>query len=89
VKNLRWSEAQLPIMSDAWEDIQAVKSKRISLREKLQKRKKERQELLSSTVVPLVTGNDIISIYLFLKLKQNQFYFRSSAFTIIKKSTFE
>ncbi|KAF4522221.1 hypothetical protein B566_EDAN007372 [Ephemera danica] len=43
-------------MSDAWEEIQAIKSKRISLREKLQKRKKERQELLSSSVAPLASG---------------------------------
>lgn len=35
-------------MSDAWEEIQAVKSKRNSLREKLEKRKKERQIILST-----------------------------------------
>uniref|UniRef100_A0A1B6DGV4 mRNA m(6)A methyltransferase n=1 Tax=Clastoptera arizonana TaxID=38151 RepID=A0A1B6DGV4_9HEMI len=34
-------------MSDAWEEIQAIKNKRNSLREKLQKRKKERQDILS------------------------------------------
>jgi thiaminase len=34
-------------MSDAWEEIQAIKSKRNSLREKLQKRKKERQDILN------------------------------------------
>lgn len=33
-------------MSDAWEEIQAVKSKRNELRERLQKRRKERQDLL-------------------------------------------
>ncbi|KAJ8710797.1 hypothetical protein PYW08_009312 [Mythimna loreyi] len=38
-------------MSDAWEEIQAVKSKRNSLREKLEKRKKERQNILSSSLV--------------------------------------
>ena len=38
-------------MSDAWEEIQAVKSKRNSLREKLEKRKKERQNILSSNLV--------------------------------------
>ncbi|CAK1591174.1 unnamed protein product [Parnassius mnemosyne] len=38
-------------MSDAWEEIQAVKSKRNSLREKLEKRKKERQNILSATLV--------------------------------------
>lgn len=37
-------------MSDAWEEIQAVKSKRNSLREKLEKRKKERQNILSSSL---------------------------------------
>ncbi|XP_075985463.1 methyltransferase like 3 [Anticarsia gemmatalis] len=37
-------------MSDAWEEIQAVKSKRNSLREKLEKRKKERQNILSSNL---------------------------------------
>ncbi|CAH0596967.1 unnamed protein product [Chrysodeixis includens] len=39
-------------MSDAWEEIQAVKSKRNSLREKLEKRKKERQNILSANLVP-------------------------------------
>lgn len=38
-------------MSDAWEEIQAVKSKRNSLREKLEKRKKERQNILSASLV--------------------------------------
>ncbi|KAJ0171507.1 hypothetical protein K1T71_013057 [Dendrolimus kikuchii] len=38
-------------MSDAWEEIQAVKSKRNSLREKLEKRKKERQNILSSSLI--------------------------------------
>ncbi|XP_050671477.1 N6-adenosine-methyltransferase subunit METTL3 isoform X2 [Leptidea sinapis] len=37
-------------MSDAWEEIQAVKSKRNSLREKLEKRKKERQSILASNL---------------------------------------
>ncbi|CAH2231911.1 N6-adenosine-methyltransferase subunit METTL3 [Pararge aegeria] len=37
-------------MSDAWEEIQAVKSKRNSLREKLEKRKKERQSILGATL---------------------------------------
>ncbi|XP_053618049.1 N6-adenosine-methyltransferase subunit METTL3 [Plodia interpunctella] len=39
-------------MSDAWEEIQAVKSKRNSLREKLEKRKKERQNILGANLVP-------------------------------------
>ncbi|XP_014262101.1 N6-adenosine-methyltransferase catalytic subunit [Cimex lectularius] len=34
--------------SDAWQEIQAIKTKRNSLREKLQKRKKERQDILNS-----------------------------------------
>lgn len=38
-------------MSDAWEEIQAVKSKRNSLREKLEKRKKERQNILGANLV--------------------------------------
>lgn len=37
-------------MSDAWEEIQAVKSKRNSLREKLEKRKKERQNILGTNL---------------------------------------
>lgn len=37
-------------MSDAWEEIQAIKSKRNSLRERLEKRKKERQDILSSSL---------------------------------------
>lgn len=36
-------------MSDAWEEIQAIKSKRNSLRERLEKRKKERRDILGST----------------------------------------
>ncbi|KAG5879524.1 hypothetical protein JTB14_029890 [Gonioctena quinquepunctata] len=35
---------------DAWEEIQAIKSKRKSFRERLEKRKKERQELLGSSL---------------------------------------
>lgn len=41
-------------MSDAWEEIQAIKSKRNSLRERLEKRKKERQDILGSSL----TTND-------------------------------
>lgn len=36
-------------MSDAWDEIQAIKSKRNSLRERLEKRKKERQDILGSS----------------------------------------
>lgn len=44
-------------MSDAWEEIQAIKSKRNSLREKLQKRKKERQDILNQSGGALTTGS--------------------------------
>lgn len=37
-------------MSDAWEEIQAIKNKRVSLRERLEKRKKERQDILGSSL---------------------------------------
>ncbi|GJQ76290.1 hypothetical protein Trydic_g2019 [Trypoxylus dichotomus] len=37
-------------MSDAWEEIQAIKNKRNSLRERLEKRKKERQDILGSSL---------------------------------------
>lgn len=37
-------------MSDAWEEIQAIKSKRNSFRERLEKRKKERQDILGSSL---------------------------------------
>lgn len=36
-------------MSDAWQEIQAIKSKRNSLREKLQKRKREREDILNQS----------------------------------------
>lgn len=36
-------------MSDAWDEIQAIKSKRNSLRERLEKRKKERQDILGNS----------------------------------------
>lgn len=39
-------------MSDAWEEIQAIKSKRNSLRERLEKRRKERQDILGSSLTP-------------------------------------
>ncbi|KAH1006928.1 hypothetical protein HUJ05_007613 [Dendroctonus ponderosae] len=37
-------------MSDAWEEIQAVQRKRNSLRERLEKRKKERRDILGSSL---------------------------------------
>lgn len=39
-------------MSDAWEEIQAVKTKRNELRERLQKRRKEREDLLGGAADP-------------------------------------
>lgn len=37
-------------MSDAWSDIQALKSKQSSLREKLAQRKKQRQEVVDEII---------------------------------------
>lgn len=53
-------------MSDAWDEIQAIKSKRNSLRERLEKRKKERQDILATTssnsvVVSSLTPTNAIS----------------------------
>lgn len=36
-------------MSDTWNEIQSFKTKQSSLREKLQRRKKERQEILEAS----------------------------------------
>lgn len=47
-------------MGDTWEDLQAVKSKRNSLREKLEKRKKERQDILGTTT--LTTAGDTLIV---------------------------
>lgn len=38
-------------MAEAWDDIQAIKTKRNTLRERLEKRKKERQDILSSSTL--------------------------------------
>lgn len=48
-------------MSDAWDEIQAIKSKRLTLREKLEKRKKEREGILSSSALltPISSGSGI------------------------------
>ena len=41
-------------MSDAWKELQAMKSKQNSYRERLEKRKKERQDILGASLgVPL------------------------------------
>ncbi|XP_065211160.1 N6-adenosine-methyltransferase catalytic subunit isoform X2 [Planococcus citri] len=45
-------------MSDAWQNIQSMKNKRNSLREKLQKRKSERQHLLVETAATSPIGNE-------------------------------
>lgn len=44
-------------MSDAWDQIQAIKSKRNSLRERLEKRKKERQDILGSSNVSNIVSS--------------------------------
>lgn len=54
-------------MSDAWDEIQAIKSKRNSLRERLEKRKKERQDILgtssgNSTVLSSSSPSSLSSI---------------------------
>lgn len=49
-------------MSDAWEEIQAIKSKRNSLREKLEKRKKERQDILGSSLNPSDSPGSVASL---------------------------
>ncbi|XP_066249031.1 N6-adenosine-methyltransferase MT-A70-like protein isoform X2 [Euwallacea similis] len=47
-------------MSDAWEEIQAVQRKRNSLRERLEKRKKERRDILGSNLSsPGGTKNEV------------------------------
>ncbi|XP_015123857.1 N6-adenosine-methyltransferase subunit METTL3 [Diachasma alloeum] len=48
-------------MSDAFEEIQAIKIKRNSLREKLQKRKRERNELLTLTALPTSTTSGLVT----------------------------
>ena len=45
-------------MSDAWEEIQAVKSKRNELRERLQKRRKEREDLLGGSECSAITKTE-------------------------------
>lgn len=44
-------------MSDAWEEIQAIKSKRNSLRERLEKRKKERLDILESSLAATTSSS--------------------------------
>ncbi|XP_063980423.1 N6-adenosine-methyltransferase catalytic subunit [Diachasmimorpha longicaudata] len=48
-------------MSDAFEEIQAIKIKRNSLREKLQKRKRERNELFTLTALPSSTTSGLVA----------------------------
>lgn len=47
-------------MSDAFEEIEAIKTKRNSLREKLQKRKRERHELFTLTLPISTTSSDSV-----------------------------
>lgn len=49
-------------MSDAWEEIQAIRSKRNIIREKLKKRKKERQDILNQSAVSIVTDVTPVSL---------------------------
>lgn len=46
-------------MSDAWDEIQAIKSKRNVFRERLEKRKKERQDILGTTSSNSVTLSSV------------------------------
>lgn len=66
-------------MSDAFEEIQAIKIKRNSLREKLQKRKRERHELFTLTSAtpvsttltnesPVSTGNYISFLFFYFNV---------------------
>ena len=64
-------------MSDAWDEIQAIKSKRNSLRERLEKRKKERQDILgasnaSTTAVPTTTANPTLLPQSEVKTESNE-----------------
>lgn len=49
-------------MSDAWDEIQAIKSKRNSLREKLEKRKKERQDIFCTSISTASSANSSFKI---------------------------
>lgn len=61
-------------MSDAWDEIQAIKSKRNSLRERLEKRKKERQDILgaSSANSTVLSPSSISSIAPSLKKEDSK-----------------
>lgn len=48
-------------MGDAWDDIKALKSKRNTLREKLEKRKKERHGILKATGAAVLMATNIKS----------------------------
>ena len=55
--------------ADTWEQIQAVKCKRNSLRERLEKRKRDRQDILSASALrgsgPITTSNGKNSTLIF------------------------
>jgi len=57
-------------MSDAWSDIQALKNKQSSLREKLAQRKKQRQE-----VVAEIIGKPSTAVIKSGKCLRNCYYF--------------
>lgn len=69
-------------MSDAWEEIQAVKSKRNELRERLQKRRKEREDLLggstdattSNPTASVIAGLSRTISYLIVNVVLNYFF---------------
>lgn len=50
-------------MADAWEEIQAIKSKRNSLRERLEKRKKERQDILGASLASAASTSSPVSSF--------------------------
>ncbi|XP_059225579.1 N6-adenosine-methyltransferase MT-A70-like protein isoform X2 [Stomoxys calcitrans] len=55
---LIWKPGVVRTMTDAWDDIKALKNKRNNLREKLEKRKKERHGILTSTGSPSTKQED-------------------------------
>lgn len=61
-------------MSEAWDDIQAIKSKRNSLRERLEKRKKERQDILGEKVGSPKTESGQDDFLTSIKVDTGEFY---------------
>lgn len=52
-------------MADAWSELQEIKNKRLSLREKLAKRKREREGLLSGATAGAASASAAKGVYLF------------------------